>query len=167
MGRVSCPPYFANCIRSPFRNPGLPPTRPRLRAAFRPALVRPAISARSSWATAPRTCRENMPCGVVVSMGSRRLWKWAPLASSCSMTASRWLTERASRSSRPQRGFRRSGSHVAAGPARGGCGRHRTRAPPAPIHSLQRGAHRAADRCPGLPWRPVHSRSVGRLAHFC
>ena len=31
---------------SPFRSPGLPPTRPRLRAAFKPALVRSAISAR-------------------------------------------------------------------------------------------------------------------------
>jgi hypothetical protein len=35
-----------------------------------------------------------MPCGVVVSMGSRKLRKCAPLASSCSMTARRWQTER-------------------------------------------------------------------------
>ena len=56
--------------------------------------------ARSSWATAPSTCNENMPCGVEVSIGSRRLRKCAPAASSCSMTASRWLTERARRSSR-------------------------------------------------------------------
>ena len=46
---------------------------------FRPALVRSAISARSSWATAPSTCKENMPCGVEVSIGSRRLRKCAPL----------------------------------------------------------------------------------------
>ena len=32
---------------SPARSPGLPPTRPRLRAARSPALVRSAISARS------------------------------------------------------------------------------------------------------------------------
>src|ERR1700759_3743077 len=62
---------------SPARRPGLPPTRPRLRAARRPALVRSAISARSSWATAPSTCSENMPCGVVVSIGSRRVRKCA------------------------------------------------------------------------------------------
>ena len=37
---------------SPARRPGLPPTRPRLRAALSPASVRSAISARSSWATA-------------------------------------------------------------------------------------------------------------------
>ena len=43
-------------------------------------------------------CSENMPCGVVVSIGSRRLRKCAPVASSCSMTARRWLTERARRS---------------------------------------------------------------------
>ena len=40
--------------------------------------MRSAISARSSWATAPSTCSENMPCGVVVSIGSRRLRKCAP-----------------------------------------------------------------------------------------
>lgn len=34
-----------------------------------PALVRSEISARSSCATAPRICRENMPCGVDVSIG--------------------------------------------------------------------------------------------------
>ena len=34
---------------------------------------------------APSTCRENMPCGVVVSTGSCRLRKCAPLASSCSI----------------------------------------------------------------------------------
>jgi hypothetical protein len=51
-----------------------------------------AIRHRSSWATAPSTCRENMPCGLLVSIGSRRLRKWAPFASSCSMTASRWQT---------------------------------------------------------------------------
>ena len=45
------------------RSPGLPPTRPWLRAVRRPALVRSAMSARSSWATAPRTRRENMPSG--------------------------------------------------------------------------------------------------------
>ena len=58
------------------------------------------MSARSSWATAPKTCNENIPCGVVVSIGSRRLRKCAPLASSCSITANKWLTERARRSSR-------------------------------------------------------------------
>ena len=62
------------------RSPGLPPTRPWLRAVRRPALVRSAMT-RSSWATAPSTCRENMPCGVVVSTGSCRLRKWAPLNS--------------------------------------------------------------------------------------
>ena len=55
---------------------------------------------RSRWATAPSTCSENMPCGVVVSIGSCRLRKCAPAASSCSMTSRRWLTERARRSSR-------------------------------------------------------------------
>ncbi len=50
-----------------------------------------------STATAPSTCSENMPCGVVVSTGARRLRKCAPAPSSSSMTASRWLTERARR----------------------------------------------------------------------
>src|SRR3954451_1371926 len=71
---------------SPARRPGLPPTRPRLRAASKPALVRSAISARSSCATAPSTCSENIPCGVVVSIGSHRLRKYAPFAASCSIT---------------------------------------------------------------------------------
>ena len=48
--------------------------------------------------------------------GSRRLRKCAPLASSCSMTASRWLTERARRSSRttttPGRMSRRRGARI-------------------------------------------------------
>jgi hypothetical protein len=39
-------------------------------AARIPALVCSEIRARSSCATVPRTWRENMPCGVVVSMGS-------------------------------------------------------------------------------------------------
>ena len=42
--------------RPPAHRPGLPPMRPRARAAHNPALVRSAIKARSSWAaTAPST----------------------------------------------------------------------------------------------------------------
>jgi hypothetical protein len=78
---------LADGAGSPARRPGLPPMRPRLRAACRPAFVRSAIRARSSWATAPSTWSENTPCGVVVSIGSRRLRKCAPLASSCSEVA--------------------------------------------------------------------------------
>lgn len=81
------------------RRPGLAPTRPLIRAAFRPALVRSEISARSRWVTAPSTWSENMPCGVLVSMRSRKLRKCVPAAANCSMTARRWLTERARRSS--------------------------------------------------------------------
>ena len=73
---------------------------PWVGAVRRPALVRSAMSARSSCATAPSICRENMPCGVVVSTGSCRLRKCAPWASSGSMIESRWATERARRSSR-------------------------------------------------------------------
>jgi hypothetical protein len=61
-------------------------------AAFMPALVRSAISARSSCATAPSTSSENLPCGVEVSIGSRSERKCAPRSSSRSMTSSRWLT---------------------------------------------------------------------------
>jgi hypothetical protein len=45
------------------RGPGLPPIRPRLRAASRPALVRSAISARSSWSVcgAPHTEETSCP----------------------------------------------------------------------------------------------------------
>jgi hypothetical protein len=58
-GRSSCPRTRSSQVASrrarilrmaagsPARRPGLPPTRPRLRAASRPALVRSAISARS------------------------------------------------------------------------------------------------------------------------
>src|SRR3712207_7714730 len=49
-----------------------------------------------SCATAPSTCKENMPCGVEVSMGSRRERKCAFLASRFSITSRRWLTERRS-----------------------------------------------------------------------
>lgn len=58
--------------------PGLPGFFPFAFAALIPAFVRSEISARSSWATAPRTCRENMPCGVDVSIGSRSDRKCAP-----------------------------------------------------------------------------------------
>ena len=73
------------------QGPGVAATRPRPRAACRPASVRSAIRARSSWATAPSTCSENVPCGVVAAIGSRRLRKCAPLASNCSMTVSIFL----------------------------------------------------------------------------
>src|SRR5271165_4064273 len=49
--------------------PGLPESFPLACAALMPALVRSEISARSSCATAPRTCRENMPWGVEVFDG--------------------------------------------------------------------------------------------------
>lgn len=81
------------------RRPGLPARRPRALAALIPDLVRSAISARSSWATAPRTCRENIPCGADVSIGSRSDRKWTSRSSRSSMTSSRWLTDRAGRSS--------------------------------------------------------------------
>ena len=44
---------FRIASASPARKPGFPPIRPRERAAFSPALVRSAINARSSCATAP------------------------------------------------------------------------------------------------------------------
>jgi len=56
---------FPMAAGSPARRPGLPPTRPRRRAACSPALVRSAISARSSWATAPSTWESIRICGVV------------------------------------------------------------------------------------------------------
>lgn len=59
-------------VGSRARSPGLPPRRPRALAARRPAFVRSEVRARSSCATAPSTCNENIPCGVVVSTGSRR-----------------------------------------------------------------------------------------------
>ena len=55
---------------------------PRASAALMPAFVRSEISARSSWATAPSTCSENMPCGVEVSIGPRSERKSAPRSSS-------------------------------------------------------------------------------------
>ena len=91
------PRRFRNGIRA--RRPGLPGACLAL-AALMPALVRSEISARSSCATAPRTCSENIPCGVEVSIGSFNERKCAPCSSSCSMTKSKWLTERAKRSRR-------------------------------------------------------------------
>ena len=138
------------------RSPGLPPTRPRALADPNPALVRSAISARSNCATAPSTCSENMPCGVVVSMGSRRERKCAPLASNCSMTLSRCATERAKRS-------RRTTTRVSPGrmsrSTRASTGRSRSapgHAPRAPARSRRRAVHLLADQCavPRLiPWR--------------
>lgn len=54
------------------RSPGLPGSLPFAFAAAISAFVRSEINARSSRATAPSTWRKNMPCGVEVSMGSRR-----------------------------------------------------------------------------------------------
>jgi hypothetical protein len=99
MCRVAAGADLADGFRVAGAQAGIAADTTRRRAARSPALVRSAISARSNWATAPSTCSENMPCGVVVSIGSRRLRKCAPTASSCSMTARRWLTERARRSS--------------------------------------------------------------------
>jgi len=59
------------------RRPGLPPTRPQLRVAFRPALVRSAIRTRSSFATARSTLQREPALRVEVSIGSRRLRKCA------------------------------------------------------------------------------------------
>ena len=73
---------------------------PALPAAFRPAFVRSRIRARSNSATAPRICRVNRPCGLVVSIGSPSERNPAPRASSVSMISSRWARERASRSIR-------------------------------------------------------------------
>ena len=66
---------LADGVRVAGAQAGIAADPPATRAARSPALVRSAISARSSWAIAP--------CGVVVSIGSRRLRKCAPLASSC------------------------------------------------------------------------------------
>jgi hypothetical protein len=65
----------------PARRPGLPPIRRRARAALSPDCAF-GDQRRSSWATAPSTCRENMPCGGALSIGSRRLRKCARLAPS-------------------------------------------------------------------------------------
>lgn len=61
-------------------------------AARIPALVRSEV--RSRWATAPSTCRENIPWGVDVSMESRSERKCTPRAFRASTTSSRWLTDR-------------------------------------------------------------------------
>jgi hypothetical protein len=58
-----------------------------LRTARRPALVRARRSAR---ARSPGTWSENMPCDVVVSIGSRKLRKWAPLGSSGSSSRAKF-----------------------------------------------------------------------------
>lgn len=77
---------WPGCVRrmQPFARPSLSQGLPAGAHGFRiagqltfgflrldPAIVRSEISARSSCATAPRTCSENMPWGVVVSIGSR------------------------------------------------------------------------------------------------
>jgi hypothetical protein len=54
------------------RSPGFPGFMPRALAALMPARVRSEIRERSSWATAPSTCKENIPYGVDVSTGSRK-----------------------------------------------------------------------------------------------
>lgn len=101
-------PYAAFCVAVSLANisgrlsriPGLPGSRPFALTALMPALVRSEINARSSCATAPSTWSENIPCGVAVSIGSRSERKCAFLAVRSSITSSRWLTDRASRSSR-------------------------------------------------------------------
>ena len=85
------------------RIPGFPESFPLAFAALMPAFVRSEINERSSCATAPSTWRENMPCGVVVSIGSRSERKCTPLSVRPSITSSKWLTERASRSIRTTR----------------------------------------------------------------
>ena len=49
---------------------GLPPRRPRRRAASSPARTRSWISDRSNCASAPNTLNRNSPCGVAVSICS-------------------------------------------------------------------------------------------------
>jgi len=63
----------AGCVSVSYDKPAV--RRPG--RARRPDLVRLVINARSNWATAPSTFSENMPCGVAVSIGSRRLRKCA------------------------------------------------------------------------------------------
>jgi hypothetical protein len=78
------------------------------------------------------------------------------------MTASRWLTDRARRSRRTTTRFHQRGYRAAGTPAPAGCDRRRRRVLRGSWRSRLRAIRRAADRCPGRPWRPAHSRPAGQ-----
>ena len=61
---------FADRVRVAGAQAGIPPIRPRDRAAFSPALVRSAMSALSSCATAPSTCKREHALRRDISIGS-------------------------------------------------------------------------------------------------
>ncbi len=73
-------PRAAQKIRATPAPGGLPPTRPRRRAAARPSRVRSAIRSRSNCAIEAKTWNTSRPAGVVVSMSSARDRKPAPAA---------------------------------------------------------------------------------------
>ena len=96
----------------------VPPLRPRLLAACRPALVRSRTMARSNSAKAPSICTSMRPAGPAVSTASVSERNPAPAASIRSRRWRRSLSERDSRSSFQPRRHRPRGADRAGGAAR-------------------------------------------------
>jgi hypothetical protein len=100
------------------------------------------------WATAPSTCSEIMPCGVVASIGSRRLWKCAPVLRELLDDAEQ-TADRAGEAVELDHDQGLAGSRAAGAPAPAGCDRRRRACVPrTPRRSRRRATRRAADRCP-------------------
>ncbi len=78
---------------------GRPPRRPRRRAATKPAITRSRVSARSYWASAPKSENSNSPWGVLVSICSVSDRKATPRFFRSVMIARRLVNDRPRRSS--------------------------------------------------------------------
>ena len=84
--------------RSGDRAGGLPPIRPRLRAADSPSLVLSEIRSLSNWAMEANTWKTRRPAGVVVSMSSAKDRKPAPFSRITSTMVNKSCKERLRRS---------------------------------------------------------------------
>ena len=91
--------FVASSICSSLRLLGRPPTRPRLLAASRPAVVLSRSTDRSNSANAPIICIIIRPPGVVVSIGSVRHTNPAATSSSFFIMRRRSCRDRLRRSS--------------------------------------------------------------------
>lgn len=82
-----------------FDNPlGLPPRRPRARAALNPACVHSRITSRSNSARDAKILKINHPCGLCVSIGSFKLHKPIFFSSNCCSSSIKFLSDRPRRS---------------------------------------------------------------------
>lgn len=98
-------------------------------------------------------CSESVPCGVLVSIGSRSERKFAPLAAISSTTSRKWLMDRA----RPRAWLRYRGFDRA--------GRVREATNPSPRRRSRRSATPFLSLGHLLTGRDAHSRFVGLWKH--